>query len=665
MVSRMGFGAKTRLRTATMAGVIVIVALGCRTPDPPMCGPTQALDPTRGECIPSCGTPEAPNFPTCFERDGGRIVESGPASDTGATDVLASDVREDSGGAMDASAEGSADADPCGPGRELVAGECDIRVPRAIAPLSTARVTSRRPRLRWVLPPGVTGAHVEVCADRRCASPLAEGMATDTWTPPSELPTGVAFWRLRGVVGAARSARTSPAWWMWIPARSATGGVQTSWGSVPDVNGDGLGDVVACEHALESTCDGGLCSLDRCNVFLSRFGSGVNLSRPHQVILARSPRVLLGASSAVADVNGDGFADVLLSELDVDFGVDQSGAVRLFLGSASGTLTEIFSMRGRTLDSLLGWSAAGVGDVNGDGYGDIAVAAMGDAPMGLTLAGEVRIYWGGVDGVRADRFQAIARSEPRRLFGIGLHAAGDFNADGFSDVLIAQSGTVEMPSVPSMTFAYAGGPSGLVSMPMRMWTDREGSPEFGAGGGAGDFNGDGFADVWVGNRFDGPALSTISVYHGSMTGPSASANVEIRGDATTAYRFHPRGGSGVSDVDRDGYDDLLLVSLRQDGMPGRSRPLHWFRGSAGSLRTSFATLLGVVDGFRDETIEFTAIGDANGDGFIDYALSRQLADRDEAELIAVHGGPSTIDPVVRDRRAPEMGSFWFGIVATQ
>src|SRR5579863_5528448 len=58
-----------------------------------------------------------------------------------------------------------------------------LAVPRLIAPLSTATVTSRRPTLRWVLADGIDSAHVQICADRACTKEVTSFDANDSGRP--------------------------------------------------------------------------------------------------------------------------------------------------------------------------------------------------------------------------------------------------------------------------------------------------------------------------------------------------------------------------------------------------------------------------------------------------------------------------------------------------
>ena len=120
---------------------------------------------------------------------------------------------------------------------------CAIMPPRPVAPLSTTIVTSRRPVFEWANASGGAGASVEVCSDRACAHSVGSFMATGTQLAPStDLPTGVLFWRLHGVVNATVGTQTSAVWEVSIPATGAN--LSISAGSVSDVNGDGLADAL-------------------------------------------------------------------------------------------------------------------------------------------------------------------------------------------------------------------------------------------------------------------------------------------------------------------------------------------------------------------------------------------------------------------------------------
>src|SRR5262245_22580432 len=84
-----------------------------------------------------------------------------------------------------------------------------------------------------------------------------------------------------------------------------------------------------------------------------------------------------GSSVAFAgDVNGDGFADVLVGAPNIDDGQTNEGRAFLFFGSATGAATApAWTVAGEQAQAVFGGSVASAGDVNGDGYADVIVGA--------------------------------------------------------------------------------------------------------------------------------------------------------------------------------------------------------------------------------------------------------------------------------------------------
>ena len=85
--------------------------------------------------------------------------------------------------------------------------------PLQLWPLSGTRVTSLRPTLRWVLPPAVTRARVELCDDRPCTRIVQRAEVNGTaWRPAMPLRSGVVFWRVSGLREDGVVAWTSATW---------------------------------------------------------------------------------------------------------------------------------------------------------------------------------------------------------------------------------------------------------------------------------------------------------------------------------------------------------------------------------------------------------------------------------------------------------------------
>ncbi|MDP3276141.1 MAG: FG-GAP-like repeat-containing protein [Deltaproteobacteria bacterium] len=537
----------------------------------------------------------------------------------------------------------------CAAGFERVESVCELRVARAIAPLSTARVSSRTPRLRWVLPSDLDGAHVEVCSDRVCARLLAEGDGVTEWTVPTALPPGVVFWRLRGTLRGRRSTRTSPLWWMWIPTQSAPGGVQSSWGSLPDLNGDGVGDVVVGDPAGGNNA----CAMD-CLVGSVQVFNGV-LESPRAPTQSLSAGLAGGGFgdrvNSIGDVNGDGFADIAVTESYFGaLGLGLRGRVSVYLGGGMPLLRLQRTLDGPSDSAGFGTLLDG-GDLNGDGYSDLVVSAPTRDAGGMRLSGEVTVYPGGPDGVAAAPSVRIGGRASDDLAGFGMRVVGDVNADGFADLMISSPGGVlRMPPVPGYAELYLGSASGVSTTPQRRVTSDRTDVFFGITLARGDYNGDGFADVFVGSLgADTGAIrpgGTLDVYLGSPSGLGATG---------TSRRAWTGEGSGptaiaVQDLDGDARDDVVVLSNRTMVAGGFSGQVLSFLSSAGGLTAAPAwtidsnasedvgsslALLGARDPFAERRL-LVGVRQPMGSGFAVYTLSANGA--------AVTRASSYIDP---------------------
>ena len=83
-----------------------------------------------------------------------------------------------------------------------------------------------------------------------------------------------------------------------------------------------------------------------------------------------------------------------------------------------------------------GTSVSGAGDVNGDGFADVIVGAIGADPGGLQFAGSAYVY-SGADGSLLHQWDGGAADD---WFGESVSGAGDVNGDGFADVIVGADG---------------------------------------------------------------------------------------------------------------------------------------------------------------------------------------------------------------------------------
>jgi Ca2+-binding RTX toxin-like protein len=263
-----------------------------------------------------------------------------------------------------------------------------------------------------------------------------------------------------------------------------------------------------------------------------------------------------GRAVAVAgDVNGDGFDDVLVGALEADpnstgagNGDNNEGAAWLFFGRSNAGFTAadldlagFTGLDGTRFDGAAaadraGRAVAGLGDVNGDGFADIAIGAPSTDPGGNLSAGSAYVVFGrsgfgassdlasltGANGFRLDGLRA------NDLTGISVSGAGDVNGDGFADILVGAYGFdrigASLAGAAYVVFGKAGGFAAVIDL-----GSLDGDSGFRVEGAAdsdflglsvaaaGDVNGDGFDDLSAGARYaDNNALnlsgSTYIIY---------------------------------------------------------------------------------------------------------------------------------------------------------
>ena len=251
---------------------------------------------------------------------------------------------------------------------------------------------------------------------------------------------------------------------------------------------------------------------------------------------------------AAGDVNGDGYSDILISDVNWQ---SSRGKVALYLGGEEPDSIADWTAKGDSARYYFGAHITGNGDINGDGYDDIAISGWyhgehRDYPY-------IKIFYGGAE---LDTIPAFVMDSLEDSLDISLEAAFvDVNGDDFSDLCadsgvdtsaVLFNGPILPDIIPNLVLqgTYLSG---------KMWEISE----------AGDINNDGYSDIITGNYDGWNNLGEVLLFLG---GPYMDEEFDI---GFTGF-MHSYEGAGRSvgkagDVNGDSVDDILFGAWAEYG----------------------------------------------------------------------------------------------------
>jgi hypothetical protein len=406
--------------------------------------------------------------------------------------------------------------------------------------------------------------------------------------------------------------------------------------SAGDVNGDSYADVIVGAYQSGTAAN----PAGRAYIY---FGGPRADDRPDVTLTGEAAGDAFGVSVASAgDVNRDGFADVIVGAYENDAQGANAGRAYIFFGGPTMDAKPDVVLSGEAAGDAFGYSVAGAGDVNHDGYADVVVGAYENSARGAG-AGRAYVFYGGPKpDVVAD---AILNGEAAGdRFGISVAGAGDVNGDGFDDVVVGAYQNDAGGIDAGRSYVYFGNAARLSDRPSAVMTGAAAGDAFGfCVSGAGDVNKDGFADVVVGayhNNAGGKDAGRAYVFNGGKsvsTSPDAVFTGEAAGDAF-GYAV---GAAG--DVNGDGYADVVVGAYGNDAGGSAAGRAYVYLGGATPDPVADWLLTGDM---TLDNLGFAAAGagDVDGDGYADVVVGAPYSDAGRAYVAKTVGGKSR--PVV-------------------
>ena len=328
--------------------------------------------------------------------------------------------------------------------------------------------------------------------------------------------------------------------------------------SAGDVNADGYGDVlIGAYYEDAGGTDAGAIYLK-----LGPFTGISNLSAADAKFIGTADYDYAGRATSAGDVNDDGYDDILVGAS----GDNPAGAAYIIHGPASGTSSLSAAdakLTGESTSDHAGTGIAPGGDINGDGYADVIVGAAYE-DSGGSSAGAVYLVFGPITrskGLSAADAKLIGESSDDRA---GLfNSAADTNGDGFDDVLVGAFKDDSGGSDAGAVYLVLGPTTGnmdLSSSDAKLIGERGGDYAGYAVSTAGDVNADGYEDIAVGAFFAGHASGTTYVVLGPVSGNLSLADADAIIAGESSYDDSGNSLAGIGDMDGDGNADLLIGS---------------------------------------------------------------------------------------------------------
>lgn len=253
----------------------------------------------------------------------------------------------------------------------------------------------------------------------------------------------------------------------------------------------------------------------------------------------------LGNSGALAgDIDNDGFTDLVLTSAGGLFTFVTPSPVKVYRNNRDGTFVDVTETTGIT-GIITSWSAA-LGDINSDGYLDLAISTPGSVVEGRQDTNKLFINNGN-----------FTFSDISELSGIDTQLGGclasfsDYDLDGDQDIYIGNCNEIHLGVVPIELFRNDG------NLSFTNVTQQAGLTRKGAwmGLAIGDYDNDGDQDIFSTNLGNFPGLSVLPVFYENNGDGTFSDVSDIAGISDNIFGW----GATLKDFNNDGYVDLFYT----------------------------------------------------------------------------------------------------------
>ncbi len=336
----------------------------------------------------------------------------------------------------------------------------------------------------------------------------------------------------------------------------------------------------------------------------------------------------------LGDINADGYEDLGVGAPGYS---GDRGAIYIIYGRANEytqvDITNQPHLVGESENDRVGYSLAGAGDINADGYDDFMFGSIYEDSADKN-AGATYIVYGRAEQfsgeVSIGSFTKYTGSNSADKFGAAMAGAGDINADGYDDIVMGaprfgEHRTGEVYILYGGSEQLAGGE--IADEGQHFSGEAEYDETGTSVSAAGDVNGDGFADIIIGspgNDTTDDNAGTVYIIFGQVEHYDAQnitdADVILVGETA-------RDSAGLlvaeaGDINADGYSDVLASSPYSSYNASEGGLVYVIYGSATLTNGSLADQVHIYGGNDNDFVGYSMAGngDVDLDGYDDFII---------------------------------------------